>query len=228
MKITIKNLLLRFLSKIDSRGVLIFFIKRLSQDIYIQELPMLSENKIKFLSKAAQNSEVFLEFGSGSSTLYFANFAKQIVTVESDRRFLEAVKVEAINRKIENIIFVNANIGPIFDYGQPIPAFNWIARRLYSNYYFSPWTHLEKVGLPDLVFIDGRFRVMCALEVMLRCKNLETLIVIDDFRSRPEYQELLEVLEFVEYVDDAAVFKISEANTNKVKFLQNKYKFDFA
>ena len=40
---------------------------------------------------------------------------------------------------------------------------------------------------PDVVLIDGRFRVACLLTVMMRCTK-PTRVLFDDYGDRPKYQ----------------------------------------
>jgi hypothetical protein len=59
----------------------------------------------------------------------------------------------------------------------------------------------------DLVLIDGRFRVACALEAVLRCSP-DTTLVIHDFWNRPVYHGLLPYLDELERCATIGVFRI--------------------
>ena len=51
---------------------------------------------------------------------------------------------------------------------------------------------------PDLILIDGRFRVYVTLQVIIFCvKNIrqnKTTIIIDDFKSRKQYHVLKKII----------------------------------
>lgn len=63
---------------------------------------------------------------------------------------------------------------------------------------------------PDLVLIDGRFRVACALYSMMKC-TAKTRYVIHDFWNREYYHGVLEFLECVERADSLGVFVAKDA-----------------
>ena len=58
---------------------------------------------------------------------------------------------------------------------------------------------MKKKIYPDLILIDGRYRVLCALFLynFLRNKNYEFNIIIDDYFDRPFYQVLDNYFEII-------------------------------
>jgi len=56
-------------------------------------------------------------------------------------------------------------------------------RSRFCSYVASPWRHQVK---PDLVLIDGRFRVACFLHSLLNAEP-GTRIIFDDYNNRPHY-----------------------------------------
>jgi hypothetical protein len=44
--------------------------------------------------------------------------------------------------------------------------------------------------LPDLVLIDGRFRVCCALTTLLKLKDRKFKLLFDDYMDRPHYNSV--------------------------------------
>lgn len=57
----------------------------------------------------------------------------------------------------------------------------------------------------DTIFIDGRFRVACALSALLHCQN--STIMIHDFFNRQQYHIVLEFLDMIEECETLGVFK---------------------
>lgn len=138
------------------------------------------------LEELLKKSEVFLEYGAGGSTVLAASLGvKDIYSVESDQAFLNAVeaKITTIfpNKKIQ-AHFVD--IGHTKEFGYPIDPQS--ANR-WPNYCVAPWQTLIKNNRsPDLILIDGRFRVACFLLSALSASS-GTIILFDDYFDRPHY-----------------------------------------
>ena len=60
--------------------------------------------------------------------------------------------------------------------------------------------------IPDLVLIDGRFRVACALNAWLAV-DTHTLVLFDDFTNRPHYHTVLKYFTIVETVGRMVLLK---------------------
>jgi hypothetical protein len=81
--------------------------------------------------------------------------------------------------------FVHADIGPTKEWGVPVSAAEW---RKWHSYPLHVWDVGKKLGLvPDLVLIDGRFRLACFLATLLFAKA-GCRIFFDDYAPRPQYQ----------------------------------------
>ena len=141
----------------------------------------------------------YLEYGSGGSTVFASKLVQLLVSVDSDAHFLAAVRDrlaadDAVNglrgyrRAVTKLMHVN--IGPTVDWG--IPAFKRLtARRVrrWQAYSSAPWRYLQSIRQqPDLILIDGRFRVACVLESLLNLSPAtEAQILVDDYLTRPHY-----------------------------------------
>lgn len=163
---------------------------RLSQNpIQIDELPHLGpEAQIAFLDHVRRAS-VYLEYGSGGSTVAAARLAKQVISVDSDAAFLKAVARKAKSGSAK-LLPVHVPIGPTGMWGFPVDRNATPEQvRIWKHYPTAPWRLLESLGeTPDLILIDGRFRVACALESLLRLPpGSECTILFDDYVTRPYY-----------------------------------------
>ena len=79
---------------------------------------------------------------------------------------------------------------------------------------------------PDLVLIDGRFRVACAIQVALHAKD-DVVICIHDYTNRPHYHCVTQFLEEVEVVETFACFvKKKCVDEEFLKNLYEQYKYD--
>jgi hypothetical protein len=77
-------------------------------------------------------------------------------------------------------------------------------------YYAAPWTSFQSQGIdPDLILIDGRFRVSCFLYSVLHCKP-GVRILWDDYLNRPEYHFVENVLSPQGLIDDMTIFTTTE------------------
>jgi hypothetical protein len=74
------------------------------------------------------------------------------------------------------------------------------------NIYPNMW--LTKSEEPDLVLIDGRFRVACALTVLLNSDK--PYVIIHDFNNRSQYHCILIFYDVIESVDTLVVLKKKE------------------
>jgi hypothetical protein len=138
-----------------------------------------------FLERLGRASE-YLEYGSGGSTVEAARRDKKFTTVESDPDFLKAVEQKIGSSTQGRLIHVN--IGKTCEWGAPA-AKRWRPWRrwLWSRYAAAPW----KLQInPDLVLIDGRFRVHCALYSIRQLAGRDFEILFDDYAERPFYHEV--------------------------------------
>lgn len=122
-----------------------------------------------------------LEYGSGASTALAARLGRPIISVESDREWAGLVR-EYLAGVSDLAQVHHVNVGPTGERGMPTrPRFH----RLFHAYPLSVWDRPD-LGEPDLVFIDGRFRLACLLAVRLRARR-PTAVLIDDYATRPHY-----------------------------------------
>jgi hypothetical protein len=185
----------------------------LGEIVEVPEYPHFESDRATawFLEKlgAAAN---YLEYGSGGSTYAAAKIGVNFATVESDADFLDRVREKIRGdglAKQFGQLYHHADIGPTGDWGFPLdhrnPSVDQLAKyRRYSD----PPAELSRDGnsLPDLVLVDGRFRVACVLKVlrMLGDKTGWT-IVIDDYVDRPYYHVVEEFAEVERYVEGRLV-----------------------
>jgi hypothetical protein len=141
-------------------------------------------------------SNVYFEYGSGGST-YQANVRqniRKIYTVESDRKWHDAVKKIVVPEKTS--FFYNEMNAQPNNWGNPGPDSTPEQRINYSE-----WIRKTDAKEVDLVLIDGRFRVACCLKCF-NAVNANCLIAFDDFLDRPQYHIVLNYFRIVEKTND--------------------------
>lgn len=143
-----------------------------------------------------------LEFGCGGSTLVAARQVQRIVSVDSDPDWLRKVGAELEPLPVEFTAF-HADIGPVGDWGYPIDESRL---RDWPLYHSRVWRHLR--GSPDIVLIDGRFRVACLLQAVIHC-NPECVFLIHDF-DRAHYQSVLRHTDLLAQVETLAVLRTKQ------------------
>ena len=207
---------------------LYFIMRRLVKDLWIPPNSMSGNELGQALLELCTNKNV-LEFGSGGSTLLIGKVAKRLISIESDRKFARNISNLSESMDLHNTEIIYANIGPVKSFGQPIEFFAFFYRKKYQCYtdifYNNP---IGNEQLANVVFIDGRFRVWCAIESIRNLRN-DFLIIFDDYLSRSEYQSLRCVLgDPYRVVGDAAFFVVkadSIKNTELATF--EEYRYDF-
>ncbi|MFI3120755.1 MAG: glycosyltransferase family 2 protein [Methylococcaceae bacterium] len=152
----------------------------------IPSRPCMEQAGILLLEAQLKKTAVFLEYGAGGSTVFAAELGvKNIHSVESDKAFLDAVQMKVSSCYPATKVHGHfVNIGKTKEWGHPVNA-NQAQR--WPLYCTAPWrTLMEKDQLPDLILIDGRFRVACFLASVLLAKT-GTVILFDDYKDRPHY-----------------------------------------
>lgn len=140
-------------------------------------------------------SNFYLEYGSGSSTILAERKKKNILSVECDKGFYLYMRKLSKNIKFKNIGYTDY-------YGHPIGAnepiiFN-VRKYFISNkakkMCYEPLIYLNKNRIiPDLILIDGRYRVLCALYLyrfLINKKKHNFNLIIDDYKHRYRYHIL--------------------------------------
>ena len=72
--------------------------------IHISETPHMEPHELEVFKELLQGTRVYLEYGGGGSTILAADHVAEIVSVDSDRRYISAIK-----KKIETIKSSNAS-----------------------------------------------------------------------------------------------------------------------
>lgn len=142
-------------------------LKRMPVDGSGKPIPWLTYPAIHFLQGRLTKEHRIFEFGSGNSTLWLAERSKQVVSIEYD-----AAYYDLLAPKLKNF--------PHIEYLQAQPGL---------DYYQQLSKRTEKF---DVVIIDGRERVLCALHCLEALS--EQGVVVFDNSERERYREGLDFL----------------------------------
>jgi hypothetical protein len=172
-------------------------------------VPHMTQVCCNALTSALGKCETYLEFGMGGSTTLAARLGvPNIVSVDSSKDWVANISAQIATLEIKGRIqLLHANIGTTGDWGYPIDSSSMVN---WPSYYSGPWATVKENALnPDLVLIDGRFRVACFLYSLLNL-NIGSTILWDDYKNRPEYHVVEKYLTPSDYHDNMAVFKVGE------------------
>jgi hypothetical protein len=129
---------------------------------------MKKEELIAFLSFMKPNRTYF-EFGSGGSTNIASYYRLKVYSVESDVLWHNMLKKNNINATFLTIDLKSKPNGWGFP-GKGTSIEDW---KKYFQAYQSKYN-------ADIIFIDGRFRVICGLDIFQKIRN-DTLILMHDY-----------------------------------------------
>ena len=141
--------------------------KNLPLDLELNPIPWYTYSSINFLNKRIKKGMKVFEFGSGNSTIWFANKGCIVTSIEHDQKWYLFLK-----KKLPSNV-----------------KYNYLPLSYNGEYCRSICKHDT---LFDIIIIDGRDRVNCALNSI---NNLnKSGIIIWDNSDRKYYQEGFEFL----------------------------------
>ena len=142
-----------------------------------------NNNTNSFFLDKLKKSKFYFEYGSGSSTLVANDLNKKFISIELDKRYYLELK-----KKVKNNQLKFFNIGPVGEFSYPI----FKLKKKIVNYVNSINNYLSVKDYPDLILIDGRFRIACCLNILkhIQKKSLKVLILLDDYEKRESYKIL--------------------------------------
>ncbi|WP_232790455.1 hypothetical protein [Pelagovum pacificum] len=166
----------------------------------------LPEAESALLQERYAEASVILEYGAGGSTVVASEMPeKTIWSVESDADWIDMMNVWFdANEVASRPVLVHGDVGKVKNWGMPV---NNAAQARFARYPLAVWD-MDGFMQPDLVLIDGRFRVGCLLACLFRSKAPLT-VLFDDYDNRPEYHVVETYAQKVETVGRMARFEIT-------------------
>jgi len=157
---------------------------------------LFSRNDALF-KRVLKNVKIYGEYGCGKSTVWvLRNTNAQVFSVDTSRYWINEVS--------------KGNVG---DYGYPIDYSKNDFFNLYTDFL---WHQDEK---PNVVLIDGRFRVCCFL-TSLKFAEEGTHIIFDDYMNRPEYHIVEKYVERVEHCGRQCLFIVPSSKEIDLDLLE--------
>ncbi len=148
------------------------FLENFSQDEHGQALPWMCYPFIEFIqSRLNKNHEIF-EFGSGSSTLFFAKKVKKVTSLESNEKWREIMLLKLKEQNSSN--------------AQIILMPDALINNLYENY---PKNCGQKF---DFIIVDSLKRCQCVKNSIESLKPTGAIILDDS--ERANYKKIFDFL----------------------------------
>ncbi|WP_371742078.1 hypothetical protein [Citreicella sp. C3M06] len=136
---------------------------------------------------------VVLEYGSGGSTVLAAEQpGKTVISVESDRGWAQMMRnwfAQTPPASGAQVDIIWADIGETREWGHPASDSDW---RRWPRYPLEVWG-LPEFRQPDVVLVDGRFRVGCALATAF-LSEAPLVLLFDDYAGRQHYHKVEQFL----------------------------------
>lgn len=180
--------------------------------------PFMTDGEIKFFKSLLSEDYIVFEWGAGWSTLNFSKYVKEYYSVEHDFKWYIAL-LKKIHRNTK-LYYVPPN-------SSDLDWFPFLKGQKYADYDegdchsfrdYIEFVHiigsLEKKF--DIVLIDGRARVDCAIEI-LPYLNKDAVVFLHDFK-RANYWKVLDYYYIVKIVDNLIALK----RKKKKSFSSNK------
>ncbi len=133
----------------------------------------------RLFRKLVPKVAVYGEYGVGESTIWVVNnTSARVLAAETDAAWIKRVKSKM--KTLDRLDVSLVDVGEVGSFGRPR---DYSKRANFMRYVESIW---KRDRQPELVLIDGRFRVCCFL-YCLRHGAPGTRILFDDYRDRPHY-----------------------------------------
>ena len=146
------------------------FLEGFSQDDQGQALPWMTYPFIEFIETRLNKNQQIFEFGSGSSTLFFAKRVKKVVTLESNKFWFNFTKEKLAAAKIENVELILME--------------DALTNSAYENF---PKNYSEKF---NFILIDSLKRSACCKNAIDSIKP-DGAIILDD-SERKHYSKIFD------------------------------------
>jgi hypothetical protein len=167
------------------------------------------------LVEALETAKSYLEFGCGLSTEFVSSaYSCRVRSVETSAFWAELVQ----GRVRSGTEVIHIDLGPVGDYGIPLSYAN---RNHFVRYFEAGF---EEGFDPDVILIDGRFRVACFLTCLMRASP-GTKIVFDDY-MRPYYKVVEEFVKPLAMNQRQAMFvKPESIDVDQVRVLRDQFTY---
>lgn len=202
----------------------------------------MSENERDLFDKSVTGISCYFEFGTGGSAVRVneINFptSPHIYSIDTSLEWIDKVRLAVDFAKNCHVSHINIR-GEIGDWGYPIefdhqtqqfikPVSEEIKSKYWTSYANSIFTTEFIDGiLPEVIFVDGRWRVACILKSILFAieNNIQPVIMLHDSQRR-EYHKVYDYLNLEDRVECMDVYSLkNEIDVYKVELDYENFKY---
>lgn len=178
----------------------------------ISDEPRMPGAVVEGLRELLRGATLMVEYGAGGSTILAGRMGVNVISVEGDHNFADAVIRAAAEHGLTNVQVLKAELGWTMDWSYPFdrfPSRTNVGR--WRRYVELPWVSLDG-AFPDFVLVDGRLRKACVARSVLECvrRGARIPIVLDDYLGRPGYAAVQELTDVATLWDRTAVLRIKK------------------
>jgi len=172
--------------------------------------------EIRFFRKTLEDAEVYFEFGLGGSTVLAANEysnIKKIAGIDSKKQWRDRVLNNIQEKDKVDLRYIE--MGECTKKGTPLVK----NLEIWTKY---PESIHEFDILPDLVLVDGRWRMACLIQTILLSRKLgfNPKILLHD-ALRPHYKEVGDLCEKIG--EEKTLILLEQKKSVKTAILEEKY-----
>ena len=164
----------------------------------------------KLFKDLIKNVDTYFEYGCGKSTEYVYKYSNcNIYSVDTDQDWVKKIQQLTNGEKEKRLTIDWIDVGNVENWGYPI---TYAKRKYFFNYANNFY---KKNCKPDLVLIDGRFRIFCFLTTLKKAPS-GTKIIFDDYTNRPLYHIAEEFSPVLEKCGRQALFEVNSKAKNNI------------
>jgi hypothetical protein len=165
--------------------------------------PLLDPETLDWLTGQLKRTSFYLEFGCGGTTVLANDLGVLTVSVESDAVYAAVVRSALRHPELTKIVTPDMGITGLW--GMPM----FFANKKGPRYIKAPFNGIC-TQFPDLIFVDGRYRVACTLESASRAARagFTSKLLFDDYQPRDQYHVVEKYLGAPERIGRAALFLV--------------------
>jgi hypothetical protein len=230
IKLIFPKFIYNFIGKKLSNSIFFHYLRYhglLNIDYNIDDNICFGKIENNFFLEKIQTSKLYLEYGSGYSTLLANKLNKNFFSIESDKDFHRFIK-----KKISNTNILLHEFGIVGFYSRPLGIIK--KKNVINDYCVKILEYFDdNKMIPDLILVDGRYRVLNILHLysFFYNKEIKPFIIIDDYfgatSSGRDYLHVVEKFFYIKKIGRFGVIEdIKKENFNSLEKSIEDHQFD--
>ncbi len=179
-------------------------------------LDQYSTERWSLLAEALSGANAYLEFGCGLSTEFVSkSHGCRVKSLDTSSDWVALVR----QRVRDDVEILHIDLGAVVGWGRPA---TYDRRQDFVRYFEAGF---DEGFEPDVILVDGRFRVACFLSSLLFASP-GTKIVFDDYPMRPQYKIVEEILQPKSISSGQALLvRPNSIDVRQVRSLRDKFAY---